>query len=434
MTSAMTSTTSSVSTAPAPAAGPVPAPPSSPAGGLFSGLRDGLRSRFAGFGGPFWVVIGGTMLNRLGNMVVPFLVFYLGSRHIATGQVPFVLGALGVGGLLGPVLGGLLTDRFGARLAMVTGMLATAGSQALLFVAPDPVTLALATLALGVGGTLHMPGASSVMAGAAQGERRRVAFGLLHWSINVGAALAGALGGFLAEHGYGLLFALDMATCLAYGALVAVRLPRTTGAARADSPRDGGGYGVVLRDRLLLLLMVPVLTGEAVYALTEVTLPLAIRDHGLPPTVFGLAAAVNAVLVVALQPIANLVLTRFDRTRLWAAGSALAAAGVALTGVAGGTWGFVLTVVVWSLGEVAVSGLYSSMVADLAPDGAAGRYQGVAGWARGLARFAALLLGSTVYALLGPAALWWGALGAGLAGAAVAVSIGGRFRARVRAS
>ncbi|GAA1959431.1 MFS transporter [Kitasatospora viridis] len=388
-----------------------------------------LRARFSGLGGPFWVVMAGTMMNRLGAMVLPFLVFFLAARHVPTDRIPFVLGALGLGGLFGPVLGGLVTDRLGARAAMVCGMLATAGSQGLLFVAPNLATLALATLALGAGGTLHMPGASSVVAGAAEGERRRVAFGLLHWAINVGTAVAGAIGGFLAEHGYGLLFALDAGTCLAYGALVAAKLPRTPRAGR--SVTAGGGYGVVLRDRVMLALLVPVLTGEAVYALTEFTLPLAIRDHGLPPTVYGLAAAVNAVLVVALQPVANLILTRFDRNRLWAFGSALVTAGVALTGTAGSTLGFVLTVAVWSLGEVVASGLYGSMVADLAPADATGRYQGAAGWARGLARFGALLFGSAVYAAFGPPALWWGALTLGLAGSAVAVLIGRRFRTRV---
>ncbi|MFI6154187.1 MFS transporter [Kitasatospora sp. NPDC051170] len=398
-----------------------------------------LRTRFTGFGGPFWVVIGGTMLNRLGNMVLPFLVFYLASRNVTTDRIPLVLGALGVGGLIGPVLGGLLTDRCGARLSMVAGMIATAASQGLLYIAPNLATLTLAVLALGAGGSLHVPGAAAVMAGAAQGKRRRVAFGLLHWSVNVGTALAGALGGFLAEHGYGLLFALDMATCLGYGTLVALRLPRTTGAARPESARQSspkssqhkGGYGVVLRDRLLLAMLVPVVIGEAVYALTEFTLPLAIRDHGLPPTVFGLAAVVNAVLVVTLQPIAAVYLTRFDRSRLWAAGSALVTTGVALTGLASGTWGFVLTVAVWSLGEIVVSGLYSSMIADLAPENATGRYQGAAGWARGLARFGALLLGSTAYALLGPTTLWCTALTLGLTGALVATTLGPHFRTRV---
>jgi MFS family permease len=239
--------------------------------------------------------------------------------------------------------------------------------------------------------------------------------------------VAGAIGGFLAEHGYGLLFALDAVTCLSYALLVAVRLPRGSRRARQQ---DRGGYAVVLRDRLLLALLVPVAIGETIYGLTEFGLPLAIRDHGLPPTVFGLTAVVNAVLVVALQPIAAVWLTRFDRGRLWTVACTLVALGVALTGLAHNAWEFALTVVVWSLGEVAGSGLYSTMVADLAPDGAVGRYQGAAGWARGLARFAALLLGSTAYAVLGAAAVWWTALALGLTGAGLALLVGARVRAR----
>ncbi|MFE9426128.1 MFS transporter [Kitasatospora sp. NPDC006697] len=394
----------------------------------------GIRARFSGFGRPLWVVVVGTAVNRLGNMVLPFLVFFLGARHVPADRIPWVLGALGLGCLLGPVLGGLVTDRFGARPAMIGAMLATAASQGLLFAAPSPATLALATLALGTGSTLHLPGAAAVVAGSAQGERRQVAFGLLHWSINVGTAVAGAIGGFLAEHGYGLLFALDAATCLAYAVLAATLLPKRARAGRGRTAGDGGGYGLVLRDRLLLALLVPVLTGEAVYSLTEFSLPLAIRDHGLPPTVFGLAAAVNAVLVVALQPVANVLLTRFDRGRLMAFAAVLVTAGVALTGMADSTTGFVVTVVVWSLGEVCAAGLAGTMVADLAPEGAAGRYQGAWGWTRGLARFGSLVLGSAVYAELGAPALWWSALAVGLAGAVVALLVGARLRQRTAAT
>ncbi|WP_327066608.1 MFS transporter [Kitasatospora sp. NBC_01250] len=410
--------------------------PTSPAA-LPAGPRrtDRLRARFGGFGGPFWVVIGGTAVNRVGNMVLPFLVFFLGSRHIATDRIPFVLGALGLGGLLGPVLGGLLTDRLGSRAAMVTGMIGTAASQGLLFAAPNLATLTLAAVALGAAGSLHLPGAATLVAGATGPERRRVAFGLFHWSINVGTAVAGAIGGFLAEHGYGLLFALDAATCLGYALLAATLLPRSAGrAADRRAAADGGGYRVVLRDRLLLSLLLPIVLAEGIYAQTEFTLPLAIRDHALPATVFGLAAVVNALLVVTLQPIASVWLVRFDRLRLWSVAIVLVSAGVALTGIADSAWGFALTVVVWSLGEVFASGLYTSIVADLAPADAQGRYQGASGWARGLARLVALVLGSAVYAGLGPAALWWSCAVLGLVGAGLPLLLSRAVRGRTAAA
>ncbi|WP_371499978.1 MFS transporter [Kitasatospora sp. NBC_00374] len=405
---------------------PPPVAPPPPAAGR---VRTVLAGRFGGFDGPFWVVIGGTAMNRVGNMVLPFLVFFLGSRGIATDRVPYVLAALGAGGLVGPVLGGLLTDRFGTRPTLLVGLLATAAGQGLLFAAPGLATLTAAAALLGASGSVYPPAAGAVIAGAVAPARRQIAYGLLHWAINVGSAVAGALGGFLVAHGYGLLFALDAVTCLAYAALVAVRLPR----AAAGPPRrrsDDGGYRVVLRDRPMLLLISLSAVAEAVYAQTEFTLPLAVRDHGLPATTFGLASVVNALLVVTLQPFASVWLARFDRLRVWSFASVLAAVGIGLTGLADSTWEFALTVVVWSAAEVCVGGIVTSIAADLAPAGAQGRFQGALNWSRGLARFAALGGGAAVYAGLGPAALWWGAALTGITGALLSLRLAGAVRER----
>lgn len=70
----------------------------------------------------------------------------------------------------------------------------------------------------------------------------------------------------------------------------------------------------------------------------------------------------------------------------------------------------------------------------LCGDDAQGRYQGASGWARGLARFGALVLGPAVYAVFGPAALWWGCLVPGLAGAALMLLISGAVRTRTEAT
>ena len=389
-------------------------------------LPAALGNRFGGFGRPFWVVIAGTAVNRIGNMVLPFLVFFLASRHVPADRIPYVLGALGLGGVVGPVLGGLLNDRLSGRTAVLTGMVATAVSQGLLFVAPGLLALGAAAALLGAAGNLHLPAASAVVAGSVPPDRRLVAFGLYHWAVNVGTAAAGAIGGFLLVHGCGLLFGLDALTCLTYAALAAGRLPRSAprGASKPGKERvRDGGYRVVLRDRLMLALVALIAVSQALYAQTEFTLPLAIRDHGLPATAFGLACVVNALIVVALQPFASFWFARFDRVRVWAAASALIAVGVALTGLAHSTWQFVLTVVVWSIGEVCVSGIVTAVTADLAPAGAQGRYQGAANWARGLARFVALAFGSAVYTGVGPAALWWGCGVLGVAGAAASLGI-----------
>ncbi|MET9433670.1 MFS transporter [Streptomyces sp. NPDC006551] len=405
-----------------------------------------MLSTFRGLPSSVWTVFAGTIVNRLGYLVTPFLVFFLASRGVTGTETSYVLGALGAGNLLGPALGGVLADRIGRRSTMLIGLLGASVAQGALFVAPGVWTMAAAALLISAAGALVGPAAYAFMADAVDAERRQRAYALFGWGVNIGTAVAGVLGGFLAAHGYWLLFAVDVATMLIYAAVVATRLsepPRGKPAAAADTAsdaapaavgevtRDGGiGYGVVFRDRLALALLPLFGLQLFVYSLTEVALPLAIQDSGLSPAVYGVMAAVNAVLVVVLQPFVTARLAGLPQLPVQCAGSVLIAAGVALTGLADGVVGYTVSVVVWSLGEVCVAGIAAAVVANLAPAHARGRYQGAFGWTWGVARFAALTLGVTVYTGLGPAALWWTALATGLLSAAAMLALTGRVTHR----
>lgn len=404
-----------------------PSPPAQPSP-TSSGSGSSPFSSFKNLPSVVWTLFGGTVINRLGYMVTPFLVFFLASRGVAGTETSYVLGALGAGNLLGPAVGGVLADRLGRRPTMLIGLLGAALAQGALFVAPGVWTMAAAALLISATGTLVAPAAYALMADAVDAERRQRAYALFGWGVNIGTAVAGVLGGVLAAQGYWLLFAVDAGTMLVYAAVVATRLSEPP---RGPRPaKDGIGYGVVLRDRLTLLLL-PLFGVELfVYSLTEVALPLAIHDSGLSPAVYGAMAAVNAVLVVALQPFATARLARLPQLRVQAAGSVLIALGVALTGVADGVVGFAVSVVVWSLGEVVVAGIAAAVIANLAPAHARGRYQGAFSWTWGVARFGALTVGVTVYTGLGAPALWWSALAAGVAAATATLALTGRVTRR----
>ncbi|MGA5217484.1 MFS transporter [Streptomyces cinereoruber] len=378
-----------------------------------------------------WTLFAGTIVNRLGYLVTPFLVFFLASRGVTGSDTSYVLGALGAGHLLGPAVGGVLADRVGRRPTMLIGLIGTAAAQGALFLAPGVWTMAAAALLISAAGSTVSPAAYALLADAVDGERRRRAYALFGWGVNIGTAVGGVLGGYLAAHGYWLLFAVDAGAMLLYALVVTFRVKEPE---RAPSPTEGRGkeigYGVVLRDRLALLIL-PLFGAQLfVYSLTEVALPLAIRDSGLSPAVYGAMAAVNAILVVALQPFATAWLARLPQLAVQSAGGTLIAVGVALTGLADGVVGYTVSVVVWSLGEVVVAGIAASVVANLAPAHARGRYQGAFGWVWGTARFAALTLGVTVYMALGPAVLWWTALATGTAAAAATLALTTRIERR----
>ncbi|NUS83853.1 MAG: MFS transporter [Streptomyces sp.] len=394
-----------------------------------------MLSTFRGLPSVVWTVFAGTIVNRLGYLVTPFLVFFLAARGVTGAETTYVLGALGAGNLLGPALGGLLADRIGRRSTMLIGLLGASAAQGALFAAPGVLTMAAAALLLSAAGAMISPAAYALLADSVDAGRRQRAYALFGWGVNIGTAVAGVLGGFLAAHGFWLLFTVDVATMLVYAVIVATRLRETRPARPAGKDEgavaDGIGYGVVLRDRLLLALLPLFGLQLFVYSLTEVALPLAIRDSGLSPAVYGAMAAVNAVFVVVLQPVATATLARLPQLPVQAGGSVLIAVGVALTGVADSVAVYTVSVVVWSLGEVVVAGIAASMVAGLAPAHARGRYQGAFQWTWGAARFGALTLGVTVYTSLSPAVLWWSALLAGLLTSAATLALRSRVARRM---
>lgn len=416
-----------------------------------AGAAPGVLRTFSGFPRPIWIIFAGTVVNRIGFLVSPFLVFFLGSRGVSASQTPYVLGALGAGNLVGPAVGGWLADRHSRRAAILTGLLGTAAAQGALFFAPNVATLAVAAAALSSAGMMVGPASFAILTDTVEAGRRQAAFALFGWAVNIGTAVAGVLGGYLAAHGYWLLFVLDAGASLVYAGIVVWLLPSdraerlasaaatatataaavTATAVSADGSSTAiaatppsSGYGVVFRDRLMRRLLPLLAVQLFIYSLTESALPLAIRTDGLPPTVLGLAAALNAGIVVALQPLATSVLGRFPRTSVYTASGILVTVGVALTGLAHSPAAYAATVVVWSLGEVASGGVAGAMIADLAPADARGRYQGAFSWAWGVARFLALTAGATVYTVVGPAALWIFVAAAGAGATAGVAALG----------
>lgn len=382
-----------------------------------------MFTTFSGLPRAAWVLFAGTVVNRLGFVVGPFLVFFLGSRGIDTAQVPYVLTALGVGNLVGPAVGGVLADRVGRRATILIGLIGTAIAQGCLFASPNLALLALSAAVLSSTGTMVGPAAGALLSDAVPASHRRTAFALTHWAVNIGTAVAGILGGYLAAHGYWLLFAVDVASSLAFAGIAAALLPAGRFVAPTTST-SGTGYAVVLRDPLARRLLPLLGVGLMIYCLTEVCLPLAIRDDGLSTRTYGAMAALNAVLVVFLQPVATRVFARFRQLRVYVAASVLVAVGVGATGVAHDPWSYAGTVVIWSIGEAMASGIADSVVAGLAPADARGRYQGSFGWVWGLGRFCALSAATAVYATAGPAFVWWFALGGGVVTAAGVLALG----------
>ena len=354
----------------------------------------------------FWVFWVGTFVNRAATFVAPFLMLYLtAQRGLAPAAAGAVLTLQGIGLTLSNLLGGWLADRWGRQATMVTGLSITA---LILLLLPEvrSVWLVVALVgALGLAADLHRPALNAVVADTVPEHERARAYSLLHWATNLGMSVAMLLGGLLTEVGYSWLFRLDALATAVFAVIVWRLLPSgaaLTAAAAAQTDRTPWW-----RDPRLLTFSVITLLVFAIYFQSYATLPLAVVDTGLTAADFGMILAVNGLAVAVLQPLLARHLGRLPQGPTLAAAYLLIGAGYGLVAIAGDLLSLAGTVLLWSLGEIAVIAIGSAFVVSLAPAAARGRYLGVYGSAMAFAGAVAPLAGTAVYEW-NSTALWVG--------------------------
>lgn len=394
-------------------------------GGAGGRIRSGLAGAFGGLPRQFWIQWAGTLVNRAGTFVQPFLVLYLtGARGLGVQEAGVVIAVWGAGALASQLVGGWLADRIGRRGTMALGLLASAAALVGLGAARTSPTLMLAAFAVGITADVYRPASSALVADLVPAVDRPRAYGLLFWAVNIGFSVAAVSGGLLASRGYALLFAVDALTCAVFAVVIWFGVAHDTRPAPGSHAVGAPGYLSALRDPVLLGLLGLTLAYAVLYDQVYVALPLQVADAGLPTSAYGAVLAVNGIVVVLVQPFAATVLRPLSRTTVLAGASVLFGTGLALTALAHTRLALAGTVVVWTLGEVALSGYASTLVADLAPPAARGRYMGLFGLAFSASALIGPIVGTLVYARLGAGVLWTGCLVVSVATAGGHVLVG----------
>lgn len=383
----------------------------------------------SGLGFGFWSLCAGAFINRAGTMVVPFMTLYLVSARgfsiVAAGEV---LAVFGSGAILAPLVAGALADHIGRRLTLLGATLATAVIMVALAYTHPPGLIAGLVFLLGVTLEAPRPVTQALVADLVAEQDRVRAYAALFWIGNLGFAVAMAGAGFLAQSGFAAIFWIDGASGAFFGALVwwlVPELPRT----HARVSGNSRGYRPVLRDRTMLAFTAAVMAYYFVYMQSDATLPLAVHHSRLPAHVYGLCMALNGVLICLVQPLIAPRLMQRDPGRVWAAGVALVGVGFALTAAASTAPGYLLSVAVWTIGEIIPATVTGAIVARLAPAGLRGRYSGLYGFAVA-SGWLTSSLGGTRLLSVSPLLLWGTCAALSVASACAVLRLAPRLRGR----
>ncbi len=358
----------------------------------------------------FWFIWFGTIVNRIGSLVGLFLaVFLAGERGFSSRQTAVLLLLWGAGSVLGRLAGGVAADALGRARTLSASMLLTAVSYVALLPSWDLLVTGLLLFTAGAATDAYRPAVNALVADLVPREDRLQAYALLYWAINVGVGVGAVSGGFIARAGFEPLLVVDSVTSLAFAALVWGGVPRESRRS-SSSPQTTAGKDRALRDKDLILMTCATALYALVFMQGTSTFALVVtRDTGTS-TVYGLVAAVNPLTVIAIQPALFRVMSRLTPRSLTSLGSVVTGGGFAAVAFVNGPWGFGACVFVWSLGEIAFNAGAPTVVGNLSPSHALGRYQGIWGSAWSVGLLTGPAAGVLVLGLAGPRTLWLGCL------------------------
>jgi MFS family permease len=405
---------------------------------------------------PAWVVLGGDFASAVGSgLTLPFLFVYAHQvRHLSYGLAGLLVATIAVASLAGNPAGGALADRWTPRRALMAGLAVAAAGSAGLALARTAAELFAAAGLLGLSASVTFPARSTLLASLTGPAARSAVFAVRHAGLNAGLGLgaltAAATVSIAHPATFTAVYLADAASFLAFVPVLARLRPAAQPAGQQRSPEDSSapcppaaqpriGLRQVLADKafarvwVLTAVLVTISFGQSQSSFTGyATRPGGIGAHGL-----ALAFAANTVTVVTAQLLVLRWLAGRKRTTAaglaaatWAASWVVVIAAGHLGGGAAAQAAFAVAMVIFGLGECLLAPTLPAIINDLAPPGAAGRYNGLGA----LAFTTGFLMGPTI----GGAALGAGggtALFAVVAAACVAAAVGAlRLRRRLPAA
>lgn len=337
-----------------------------------------------------YVLFIARFVNSLGQFVYPFLTLLLTERiGLSTAEAGTFVFLTAISFVPGALLGGRLVDRFGRKRVLVVtqvagGILVIPGAFLL-----HSVAIAYLLIVANLFRAAARPASSALVTDRTVPQNRQAAFSLLYLGMNAGWAVGPLIAGFLFEKHGVLLFLGDGITTLLSALLTMLFVheskPQLEDMERAgeinpeERPETGSLIRVLLRRPFLILFSVSMMVLNFVYAQSNFTIPLQLaRIFGSQGAAyFGVIMTVNALSVVFFTAPLIAMTRRFRAVRNLLAVAVLYAVGFGMLYFAHRFSYFVLSAVIWSVGEIIMATNTTVYLANHTPSSHRGRMNGL---------------------------------------------------------
>lgn len=349
----------------------------------------GYITPYKGLPTSIYVIFFAAIVNNMGNFVGPFLTMFLTYRvGIDVGIVGIIVACNAVLGMLGAMIGGKLIDKIGRKkILIIFRTLSGIGYGICAFVA-SPITITIILMFASFFGGFSQPVYGTIITDITEGEERKSAFSLHYMAINIGYSVGPLLAGFLYKNYLMWLFLGDALTTFLSIALVAIFVPETlpdkdqileSQSKTYEKAEEGNLLSILLKRPTLLMFSFIIVIYFIVFSQFNFGLSLQIgdifEDNGA--TLFGVLMTVNAVMCSIFTVVVNSATKQFKSSFNIAIGGILYVIGFGMIAFINSFWLFILSTIIWTIGEILVATNTSVYIANHTPITHRGRFNAV---------------------------------------------------------
>jgi MFS family permease len=347
-----------------------------------------------------WIQFVGESMNSIAlMMLMPFFALYLKDRVDSLTHVGIVMAISPLAAVVGSMIGGRLADIYGRKPLMLASMLGN-GLVMLGYIFFDHFIAYFVLNALfGLLNSLFHPAVSAMVVDVTPPEKRPEAYGLLRMGHNIGAALGPLLGASIIVLSKTVIFVTAASTLFVYSAIVLFFIRETKPHYEKEKEKEDESpfpspLKVLFHDKLLLMF---ILTGVIIsmgFSQTEGMLPLHLDKElshlSSEKNPYPYLMSLNGLLVVLFQFSISAWAGRHESGKVMLLGAGLFGLGLIAVGwlprwfaeiQAGYTVVLTTLLVVYTfytLGEMVMSPVQMTFVANIAPEHLRGTYMGAA--------------------------------------------------------
>lgn len=387
-------------------------------------LLNSLKNLYHEYPRQYWLMITGIVISTAGgSMIWPFLVIYASNKlNMPLSTVATLISINAGTGLIASFVAGTLADKIGRKAVMVFSLTVNGIAYLLLINAVTYLHFAGLMVLIGLSNPLYQVGADAMLADMIPSEKRTDAYAINRIANNAAFALGPAMGGFLATRSYNLAFYGAALGFMTYSLLLFFQAKETlviTEHHDTTTPLTGKevfkSYARVFQDKAYMTFVALISIGLIAPTLMWILMPVyAKTNYGIPEGLYGWIPTTNALMCVFVQYFVTRLTRRHKTLPVVGVGMLIYALGTGSVALMTGFWGFWLSMVILTFGELTLVPTASKYVADIAPADLRGRYMSMhwLGW--GLARTLSPIIGGFLNDNVSPQAIWIGGLLIGL--------------------